>query len=106
ASLLVGGFGGLALREQRRELELKQVLAVREAVRVRDRRLVEADKLATLGALATGVAHEVSTPLGIIVGRAEQLIPRMEPHSRSHRAAAAILEQAQRISRIIRAFLT
>ncbi|MGO8970663.1 MAG: sensor histidine kinase [Myxococcaceae bacterium] len=106
AAVLVGCFGGLALREQRRELELRQVLAVGEAVRVRDRRLVEADKLATLGALATGVAHEVSTPLGIIVGRAEQLIPRMEPHSKSHRAAAAILEQAQRISRIIRAFLT
>jgi two-component system, NtrC family, sensor kinase len=106
ASLLVGSFGGLALREQRRELELRHVLALREAVQARDRRLVEADKLATLGALATGVAHEVSTPLGIIVGRAEQLLPRLEPASKSHRAASAILEQAQRISRIIRAFLT
>jgi two-component system, NtrC family, sensor kinase len=106
ASALVGSFGGLALRKQRRELELRHVLAIQEAVQARDRRLVEADKLATLGALATGVAHEVSTPLGIIVGRAEQLLPRMEPLSRSHRAAATILEQAERISRIIRAFLT
>jgi len=106
ASLLVGSFGGLALRKQRRELELRHVLAVQEALSARDRRLVEADKLATLGALATGVAHEVSTPLGIIVGRAEQLLPRLEPLSRPHRAAAAILEQAERISRIIRAFLT
>ena len=106
AALLVGSFGGVALREQRRELELRHVLAMREAVQARDRRLVEADKLATLGALATGVAHEVSTPLGIIVGRAEQLLPRLEPASRSHRAASTILEQAQRISRIIRAFLT
>jgi two-component system, NtrC family, sensor kinase len=106
ASLLVGSFGGFALREQRRELELQQALAVQEAVQARDRRLVEADKLATLGALATGVAHEVSTPLGIIVGRAEQLLPRMEPQSRSHRAVSAVLEQAERISRIIRAFLT
>jgi two-component system NtrC family sensor kinase len=106
ASLLVGSFGGLALREQRRELETRHALAVQEAVQARDRRLVEADKLATLGALATGVAHEVSTPLGIIVGRAEQLLPRMEPLSRSHRAVTAVLEQAERISRIIRAFLT
>jgi two-component system, NtrC family, sensor kinase len=94
AALLVGSFGGVALREQRRELELRHVLAMREAVQARDRRLVEADKLATLGALATGVAHEVSTPLGIIVGRAEQLLPRLEPASRSHRAASTILEQA------------
>ncbi len=78
ASLLVGSFGGLALRDQRRELGLRHLLAIQEAVSARDRRLVEANKLATLGALATGVAHEVSTPLGIIVGRAEQLIPRME----------------------------
>ena len=106
ASLLVGTFGTVALREQRREFELRQVLAVQEAVQARDRRLVEADKLATMGVLAMGVAHEVATPLGIIVGRAEQLVPRMEPLSKSHRAASVILEQAEHISRIIRAFLT
>jgi len=106
AALLVGCFGGLALREQRRELGLRHMLALQEVVQARDRRLIEANKLATLGALASGVAHEVSTPLGIIVGRAEQLLPRMEPLSRPHRAASAILEQAERISRIIRAFLT
>jgi two-component system NtrC family sensor kinase len=106
ASALVGTFGGLALRKQRRELELGHALDMREAISARDRRLVQADKLATLGALATGVAHEVSTPLGIIVGRAEQLIPRLDPQSRSHRAAVAILEQAERISRIVRAFLS
>jgi two-component system, NtrC family, sensor kinase len=106
ASLLVGTFGGLALREQRRELQLRQVLAIQEAVQARDRRLVEADKLATMGVLAMGVAHEVATPLGIIVGRAEQLVPRMQPLSQSHRAASVILEQAEHISRIIRAFLT
>jgi two-component system NtrC family sensor kinase len=106
AALLVGSFGGLALREQRRELELRHRLTLQELVQARDRRLVEADKLATLGALASGVAHEVSTPLGIIVGRAEQLLPRLEPLSRPHKAASVILEQAERISRIIRAFLT
>ena len=75
--VLVFAFGGLALRKQRKELELARELAVAEVQRERDERLVRADKLATMGAFATGIAHEVSTPLGVIMGRAEQLLPKV-----------------------------
>lgn len=105
ASGLVLAFGGLALRNQRKELELTRGLAVAEAERVRDERLVRADKLATMGALATGIAHEVSTPLGVIVGRAEQLLPKVGNDERARRAVDAILEQGERIGRVIRGFL-
>ncbi len=105
ASGLVLAFGMLALRKQRRELDLASELAVADAVRARDERLVRADKLATMGALATGIAHEVATPLGVIVGRAEQLAPKVEGDARAARSVAAILEQAGRIDEIIRAFL-
>ncbi len=80
---LVLAFGGVALRKQRRELELAHALTVAELQRERDERLVRADKLATLGALATGIAHEVSTPLGVIVGRAEQLAPKVAGDDRA-----------------------
>ena len=106
ASGLVLAFGGFALRKQRTQLELVHDLALREAERVRDERLVRADKLATMGALATGVAHEVSTPLGVILGRAEQLLPGVAQDPRAKRAVEAILEQAERIGRIIRGFLS
>jgi signal transduction histidine kinase len=105
SSGLVLAFGMLALRKQRRELALATELAVKDAVRARDERLVRADKLATMGALATGVAHEVSTPLGIILGRAEQLAPKVAGDARAGRAVSAIVEQAERIKEIIRAFL-
>jgi signal transduction histidine kinase len=52
-----------------------------------------------------GIAHEVSTPLGIINGRAEQLLPRIAADGRSARAIEAILEQADRIRRVVRGFL-
>ena len=105
ASGLVLAFGGLALRKQRQELELARELAVAEIRQERDERLVRADKLATLGALATGVAHEVSTPLGVIVGRAEQLLPRVEHDEKAKRAVEVIAEQATRISRVVRGLL-
>ncbi|HEX3773870.1 MAG TPA: ATP-binding protein [Polyangiaceae bacterium] len=105
ASSLVLAFGGLALRNQRRQMLLAQELAIASVQSERDERLVRADKLATMGALATGIAHEVSTPLGVILGRAEQLLAKLNGDERSKRAAEAIAEQAERISAIVRGFL-
>jgi two-component system, NtrC family, sensor kinase len=106
SSGLVLAFGMLALGNQQKELALSRELAIKEAVRVLDERLVDANRLATLGALAIGIAHEVSTPLGVILGRAEQLAPRVERDERSARAVRAIGEQAERIGAVIRSLLT
>jgi two-component system NtrC family sensor kinase len=106
ASGLVLAFGGLALRNQRRQMSLSQELAIASLQSERDERLVRADKLATMGALATGIAHEVSTPLGVILGRAEQLLSKSDSDERVKRAAEAIVEQAERINGIVRGFLT
>ncbi|WP_394847644.1 ATP-binding protein [Pendulispora brunnea] len=105
ASGLVLAFGGLAMRTQRKELELSHQLAVTTLRNERDERLVRADKLATMGALATGIAHEVSTPLGVIVGRAEQLLPK-QSDDRARRAVESILQQTERIDAVIRGFLS
>jgi two-component system, NtrC family, sensor kinase len=105
AAGLVVAFGTAALRRQRRSLLLERELALAELARERDAELETANRAATLGTLAMGIAHEVSTPLGVIAGRAEQLLPRLEGDERSARAARAILDQAGRIQRVIRAFL-
>ncbi|MBK7861362.1 MAG: HAMP domain-containing histidine kinase [Archangiaceae bacterium] len=110
AVLLAGGavlgFGSVLLRQQRRQLELGHALEVSQMSRERDERLERLGKMATLVTLASGVAHEVSTPLGVIVGRAEQLLPRVRDDERATRAVQAVLEQAERISQIVRGFLT
>jgi two-component system, NtrC family, sensor kinase len=105
ASSLVIVFGGAALRKQRKELELAHTLAVTEVERERDEQLLRAQRVATMGTFAMGIAHEVSTPLAVIVGRAEQLLGKLRDDERTTRSAEAILKQADRIQHIVRRFL-
>lgn len=102
---LVLAFGSAALRRQTKELELSHALAISELETKRDERLVDADKLATMGALATGIAHEVATPLGVIVARAEQVVDRTTDDEPTRKAAQIIVAQAERIHEVIRGFL-
>jgi two-component system, NtrC family, sensor kinase len=102
---LVLAFGGAALRKQRKELELSRELAVAEIQRAGDEALAQAQRAATMGTFAMGIAHEVSTPLGVIMGRAEQLIGRVREDDRAVHNAQAILKQTGRIQQIVRRFL-
>jgi two-component system, NtrC family, sensor kinase len=105
ASGLVLAFGGIALGRQRQQLELQRELAVSEAQQARDGELLDAERVATMGTFAMGIAHEVATPLGVIVGRAEQLLDKVHDAERVARGAQIILTQADRIQHIIRRFL-
>lgn len=105
AGALVLGFGTAALRRQKHELELAHTLAITGLERERDQRLVEARQLATMAALATGIAHEVATPLGVIVARAEQVAFETANGAQTRRAAEIIVEQSDRIETVIRGFL-
>jgi signal transduction histidine kinase len=102
---LVLAFGGVALRKQRRELELSRELAIAEVERRGEEALARAQRAATMGTFAMGIVHEVATPLGIIVGRAEQLQARVQGDERATHGAQTILKQTDRIQQVIRRFL-
>jgi len=105
ASLLVVGFGGVALRNLRSELDLERELAVAQVLRERDEQLAQAERIATMGTFAMGVVHEVATPLGVIMGRVEQLALRASLDERGAQAVQVILNQVDRIQQIVHRFL-
>jgi signal transduction histidine kinase len=79
------------LREHRRQLEL-------------ERNLRHSDKLATIGTLASGLAHEIGSPMAVIRGRAEYLLNNPEP-ARLRDGLGIIIAQIDRISGIVQRLL-
>lgn len=64
--------------------------------------LRHADRLTTVGRLGAGIAHELGTPLNIVIGHATMLREEL-PASDEH--ATIIIEQARRAASIIRQLL-
>jgi signal transduction histidine kinase len=91
-----------SLREARAE-----ILAGVDAKLQLEARLRHSEKLATIGQLAAGIAHEVGTPLNVIGGRARSMEKRAPELSAADVAknAAIIAEQTQRITKIIQQLL-
>lgn len=61
--------------------------------------------MAIIGQLASGLAHEIGTPLDIISGRAELIQRRLDDKEAISKGLAAILQQADKIKKIIQQLL-
>lgn len=67
--------------------------------------LRQADRLALVGAMASGIAHELGTPLNVVRIRADEIRTGEASGADAAAAAAIIAEQAGRMERIIRDLL-
>jgi signal transduction histidine kinase/ActR/RegA family two-component response regulator len=74
------------------------------AQRVFQSRLLQTEKLAELGQMVTGIAHELSNPLTSILGYAQRLLLRHDHIGNSHEVRQ-IFQEAERASAILRQLL-
>ncbi|HYA16689.1 MAG TPA: ATP-binding protein [Bryobacteraceae bacterium] len=70
-----------------------------------ERRLVQADKLSSIGLLAAGVAHEVNTPLAVISTYAQMLAKQVSDDEQKSRMLDKIARQTFRASEIVNSLL-
>lgn len=90
------------------ELELMAGLADQVAVLVDNsrtfERLKERDRLASLGEMSAGLAHEIRNPLGAIKG-AVQVLERSGPTGSEKEFLGIIVEEVDRLDGVVRQFL-
>jgi signal transduction histidine kinase len=70
-----------------------------------EQRLVQADKLTSIGLLAAGVAHEVNTPLAVISTYAQMLAKQVAEDSQKSLILDKIAKQTFRASEIVNSLL-
>lgn len=70
-----------------------------------ERRLRETEKMAAIGNLAAGLAHEIAAPLNVISGRAEMLLKKDAEPATRERQLRIIVQQITRITGIVRNLL-
>jgi two-component system NtrC family sensor kinase len=88
----------LQLSREKLRAEVEKRLSTMEQLR-------HTERLATVGRLASGVAHELGTPLNVITGRAKLLSTEKLDSEEIGDYSRIIVEQTERIIRIIRQLL-
>ena len=90
------------------EIDLFRSLAAQLGITVQNskmyERMKERDRLAALGEMAAGLAHEIRNPLGAIKGAAQLLTPSEVPGETSQ-FLSIIVEEVNRLNKVVSQFL-
>lgn len=79
------------------------IILIRDLTRVREleEQLKRSERLAALGRLSAGVAHEIRNPLSSIRGLAQYLKGKMDPESEEAGYAEVMIGEADRLNRVV-----
>jgi len=103
-----GGAAGAGSAAQREQLSVDRVVVVVEDVTERrwlESSLARSEKLASIGRLAAGLAHEINNPMTVISANAQILREDMLPSTPYYGSVRLIDRAAERASRIVRNLL-
>lgn len=93
------------LRRDQRLTRVQADLERLQELRRKDEQLLQAEKLATVGVLVSGLAHEIGTPLGIVSMRLQLLRRKTAEGDDDRRTLDTALEQLDRVTGLIRQLL-
>ena len=86
--------------------ELEQLVEERtRELRETQQQLIQSEKLASIGQLAAGVAHEINNPIGIMLGFAQVLAKKIPPDDPMAKPLKAIEREGLRCKRIVQNLL-
>jgi two-component system sensor histidine kinase AtoS len=75
------------------------------AMKELEKQVQQSEKLALVGQIAAGIAHEIGTPLSVISGNAEYMLMDMKESDQFYEEMQTILSQTERITKLIRQLL-